>query len=227
MVTFNPDAPGLLATDGAVSGGLQKVRFLLSGTGVSPPPAIKLSPLSVDFQYVDIGVTPSMTFTVTNQAATDSSAIRISASPTASFQITNDQCAQTTLAQQGQCTFTLVFAPRSLGPVSGTILAESATTSATSTATGVGQDHVQLTFKFAGTGGGTVTGPNVNCRSIAVFCSLGITRTNPTAFPSITLSALPNALSLFVGWSGPCTGTDNCTVVMDASKTVTASFNTQ
>jgi hypothetical protein len=225
--TFNPDAPGALQTDGAVTGGAQRAAFFLRGTGTSSASTLSLSPNSVDFNNVDIGVDVPITFTVTNQAATDSGVIKVSASPTASFQITNDHCAQTTLAQLGQCTFTLVFAPRTLGPVSGTILAESATSSATSTATGVGQDHVQLTIQFAGTGGGSVSGPNLNCRSAVGSCNLGVTRTDPNSFPTINLSALSNTLSVFAGWSGGgCTGTGSCAAVMDTSKTVTAKFNT-
>ncbi len=225
--TFNPDAPGPLQTDGAISGGTQKVKFFLNGTGGSAS-TINLSPQSVDFNYVDIGVTVPITFTVTNKAVTDSGAIKVSVSPTASFQIASDRCAQTTLAQLGQCTFMLVFAPRSLGPVSGTILVESATSIAMSTATGVGQDHVQLTIEFAGTGGGSVSGPNLNCRSSAVSCNMGVTRTDPTAFPTINLSALPNAVSAFAGWSGGgCPSSGGCTVVMDATKTVTAKFDMQ
>ena len=228
MFTFNPDAAGALQTDGAVVGGAQKVRFFLNGTGESSAPTLNLSPQSVDFNNVDLGIEVPIPFTVTNKAVTDSGAIKVSASPTASFQITNDHCAQTTLAQLGQCTFTLVFAPRSLGPVSGTILAESATSAAKSTATGVGQDHVQLTIQFAGTGGGSVTGPNLNCRSAVGSCTMGVTRTNSSSFPTINLSALPNTLSVFAGWSdGGCAGSGNCVVVMDASKTVTAKFTTQ
>lgn len=41
---------------------------------------------------------------------------------------------------------------------------------------------------------------------------------------SVTLTATPDSASSFVGWSGDCTGTDPCTVTMDAARTVTASF---
>jgi hypothetical protein len=89
---------------------------------------------------------------------------------------------------------------------------------------GVGQDHIQLTVQFAGAGGGSVTGPGVNCLSGSA-CNIGIVRTDPAWPPSLNLSALANSTSLFSGWSGPCSGTGNCSIVMDASKTVTATFD--
>jgi hypothetical protein len=226
--TFSPDTLGPLQVNNTVNGGTQTATFVLSGTGVSSASTISLSPQSVDFNNVDVGITVPTAFTVTNKAATDSGPIRVSVSPTSSFQITNDQCSQTTLAQLGQCTFTLVFSPHSLGTVSGTVLAESATSSTTSTVTGTGQDHVQLTVQFSGNGGGSVSALNFNCSSTATSCRLGVTRTDPTSFPTINLSALPNTLSVFAGWSGSgCTGAGSCAVVMDTNKTVTAKFNAQ
>ena len=42
----------------------------------------------------------------------------------------------------------------------------------------------------------------------------------------MTLTATPEAGSVFAGWSGACTGTGDCVVTMDAVKSVTATFNT-
>ena len=43
----------------------------------------------------------------------------------------------------------------------------------------------------------------------------------------VTLTAVPDAGSAFLGWGGPCTGTDaTCALTMDAAKAVTASFST-
>ena len=40
----------------------------------------------------------------------------------------------------------------------------------------------------------------------------------------VVLTASPASGSSFAGWGGDCSGSDNCTLTMDASKTVTASF---
>jgi hypothetical protein len=41
---------------------------------------------------------------------------------------------------------------------------------------------------------------------------------------SVTLSASADTGSLFIGWSGACSGTGSCNVTMDAAKSVTATF---
>lgn len=41
---------------------------------------------------------------------------------------------------------------------------------------------------------------------------------------TITLTAEPTAPSLWIGWSGPCSGTDPCVVALADSTTVTATF---
>jgi hypothetical protein len=44
---------------------------------------------------------------------------------------------------------------------------------------------------------------------------------------TVTLTALPNAGSLFVGWSGACNGGGACNVAMDAARNVAARFDLQ
>jgi uncharacterized repeat protein (TIGR02543 family) len=41
----------------------------------------------------------------------------------------------------------------------------------------------------------------------------------------MSLTAAPGAGYTFAGWSGACTDTGTCTVVMDTSKTLTATFS--
>lgn len=68
-----------------------------------------------------------------------------------------------------------------------------------------------------GSGSGTVTGSGINCGSV---CSGSY---SPGTV--VTLSATPATGSTFAGWSGACSGTGSCVVTMNASKTVTATFN--
>jgi hypothetical protein len=75
-----------------------------------------------------------------------------------------------------------------------------------------------LTVSKAGTGAGTVTSSpaGISCGS-----ACGASFANGT---SVTLAAAPAAGSTFSGWSGACTGTGTCQVVMSAARAVTATF---
>ena len=78
-----------------------------------------------------------------------------------------------------------------------------------------------LAVTKAGTGSGTVTSSpaGINCGATCSFTfATGTT---------VTLTAAPSADSVFIGWSGACSGTGNCVVTMDAAKSVTANFNRQ
>lgn len=70
----------------------------------------------------------------------------------------------------------------------------------------------------SGTGSGTVaSSPNgINCGST---CSASF-----ASGTSIALSATPASGSTFTGWSGACMGTAACTLIVDAAKSVTATF---
>ena len=77
-----------------------------------------------------------------------------------------------------------------------------------------------LTVTKAGSGGGTVTSSpaGIDCGS---DCSEPYNQGT-----TVTLTASPNPSSSFAGWSGGgCTGTGSCVVTMDASKSVTATFD--
>ncbi|MDD2335986.1 MAG: malectin domain-containing carbohydrate-binding protein [Geobacteraceae bacterium] len=69
-----------------------------------------------------------------------------------------------------------------------------------------------------GTGTGTVTGSGIDCGSVC---------TNAYAPGTVvTLAATPASGSAFAGWSGGgCSGTGTCTVTMNASTSITATFN--
>jgi hypothetical protein len=77
------------------------------------------------------------------------------------------------------------------------------------------------TVHVNGGGRGTVraVSPNLNCTS---SCTA-----QPLAGSEITFTATPEEGSTFEGWSGGCSGTDpTCTLTMDETASVTASFET-
>ena len=78
-----------------------------------------------------------------------------------------------------------------------------------------------LTVTKSGTGGGPVTSSpaGINCGD---DCSEAYNQGTV-----VSLTATPSSGSTFEGWSGACSGTGQCSVTMDADKTVTATFTQQ
>jgi C1A family cysteine protease len=74
-----------------------------------------------------------------------------------------------------------------------------------------------LYIKMLGSGSGTVTGG-----TNGIMCSWNCTEAF-TRDTVITLKAIPNK-SIFTGWGGVCSGKGDCTVTMDESKDVSATF---
>jgi List-Bact-rpt repeat protein len=74
-----------------------------------------------------------------------------------------------------------------------------------------------LTVSKAGSGTGTVTGGGIDC---GVTCAASVPQGS-----TVTLNAAPGDGSTFTGWSGPCSGTAACTLTMNASTSVTATFD--
>ena len=75
-----------------------------------------------------------------------------------------------------------------------------------------------LTVTKAGTGAGSVTSTPAG-----IACGADCSETY-TAGTVVTLTAKASRGSTFSGWSGACSGTGACTVTMNASKSVTATF---
>jgi cysteine-rich repeat protein len=74
-----------------------------------------------------------------------------------------------------------------------------------------------LAIAKAGNGTGTVTAPNINCGTDCSEIYLAGTM--------VTITATPDASNTFTGWTGGgCTGTAPCTVTMNTSRNVTATF---
>jgi hypothetical protein len=84
--------------------------------------------------------------------------------------------------------------------------------------TGPATVYFGLTVRRAGNGSGTVTSSpaGIDCGSA---CS-----ENLSSGTTVSLTALAAPGSAFSGWSGACTGTGNCNVVMSATRSVTATF---
>jgi uncharacterized repeat protein (TIGR02543 family) len=81
-----------------------------------------------------------------------------------------------------------------------------------------GGTEFSLTIALGGNGLGTVTSSPAG-----IECGDACSKQFP-AGTMVTLTATPQSESTFVGWSGPCSGTDSCTVTLDAATTVTATF---
>jgi len=84
------------------------------------------------------------------------------------------------------------------------------------------QGAIQLTVKVEGDGSGSVTSSpaGINCGSDCTEIY--------DAGTGVTLTATPQGGSTFAGWSGACTGSSTtCTLTMNASKSVTATFTTK
>jgi len=86
---------------------------------------------------------------------------------------------------------------------------------------GVSPPAYTLTVNKSGTGSGTVTGTGINCEFGGNDCS-----ENYASGTSVTLTATPiENIYKFASWSGCDIPSGNiCTVIMNQSKTVTATF---
>ena len=84
------------------------------------------------------------------------------------------------------------------------------------TATFTTKNTLTVTEAGAGTGNVTSSPEGVSCLPL---CSSGF-----ATGTIVTLIASPSAGSTFVGWSGACSGTGDCTVTMSSDQSVTATF---
>jgi hypothetical protein len=79
------------------------------------------------------------------------------------------------------------------------------------------QGAIQLSVKVDGSGSVTSSPAGINCGSDCTETYDAVT--------GVTLTAMPEGGSTFAGWGGACTGSSTtCTLTMNASKSVTATF---
>ncbi|MEZ4512330.1 MAG: LamG-like jellyroll fold domain-containing protein [Chloroflexota bacterium] len=111
------------------------------------------------------------------------------------------------------------------GAVSGTQDTVTVTVTANTQVTAVftTSDTRTLTVTTDGTGSGSVTSnpAGIACTSGGGDCTEAF---DPGTV--VTLSAVAASGSIFDGWGGDCSGTDNCVVTMDTAQAVTATFAT-
>jgi uncharacterized repeat protein (TIGR02543 family) len=106
------------------------------------------------------------------------------------------------------------------GDATGTSSTVTVTMSANKNVTATFTPKYTLTVTKSGTGTGTVTSnpAGINCGATCSYQFVSGT--------SVTLTATPDSLSVFGGWSGDATGTSSTvTITMSANKNVTATFN--
>ena len=181
----------------------------------------------------------SATITVTTGGSNGSSAptVTVSANPTS---ITKGSSSSVTVSATNATQVTLDGnnnSKRTLGATGGTVsVAPTSTTIYTATATGSGGTatasvtitvgsgsgsgggSIQLTVNSAGTGAGTVTSSpaGINCPGT---CTASFSKG-----AAVVLTATPDSGNTFAGWSGACTGSGKCSVTLEASATVTPTF---
>ena len=87
-----------------------------------------------------------------------------------------------------------------------------------------------LTVDLEGEGGGTVTSSTANRNMLGsgnIDCNPTPNAMCTAVYPEgtqVTLQAIPDAGSVFAGWSGNCTGAGECVVTMEGEIVVTATF---
>ena len=181
-VTFSPTAIGARTATLTITDQFHFQTISLTGIGIAGP-GVSLTPVSLAFPATGVGLTAlPQTFTLTNNGGLPLTISSIAASP--GFILGANSCG-TTLPINAACTLTIVFAPTTPGPVSGTLTFTDNAPSGTQTTalTGTGID-------FALTATGVTT---------ATVAGTGASATYPLQLSSLTGLSGNIALS--------CTGT--------------------
>jgi Divergent InlB B-repeat domain/Abnormal spindle-like microcephaly-assoc'd, ASPM-SPD-2-Hydin len=218
---FNPRGIGTFIGAGTItpsSGGtLSPTVVSIAGCQTD----ISLSPPRLDF-----GMTNGPeTATLMNLSSTtlDISGTPITGTNASDFAVTNNTCGSI-LASGLTCTLDLSFTPGASGTRNGTFgINDDGACNPQQLALIAGNNGPFITtVRTTGTGSGNVTSnpAGIDCGSANNSCSA--TYASGT---SVTLTAVPDPGSMFVGWAQACSGTQPCTLNMAADRQVVATFN--
>lgn len=196
-----------------------------------------IAPVAQDFGSVPVGSSISTDFLVSNNSSAtfplQVNALSIVGADASQFTLSvgdgsAGSCGTVTpLIQPGSsCRVTVAFVPTSGGEKMAALKmssndANNPRLEAVLTGSGVILNPtLQVIVTNSNGGGGTVTSSPAGISCVSGSCNSSFTKDS-----SVSLTATANAASSFGGWSGACTGTGGCTVVMSTDKILGALFN--
>lgn len=188
---------------------------------MSSAPSIAVSQTFFDFGHVNVGNAASQVDTVSNlgTAYLNINSVFIGGTDAGEFTEMNN-CSS--VAPGDSCSIFISFIPTTLGDKSAYLSINSNDPHMLQLDVPLsGISGYLLIIRKPGTGTGTVTSypAGLNC---GANCSAGY---SPGTVVTLTTTN-PDASSVFAGWSGAaCSGTQDCTVTMNADTLVTAQFN--
>lgn len=192
-------------------------------------PVVQAAPTFLSFASLVTGNNSApQTVTISNSGAVTLvvSGITIIGTDPGQFAVAPGNCPNLTptITAGGSCTVSVTFSPTSVGDKNASLLiagSDPVNPSLAITLTGTGfLPQYVLTVDRAGTGRGIVN----SSPGIDMACAVG----NCTRFydqgTQVTMTASPDASSVFTGWGGACSGSGSCSVTMNDDKSVTATF---
>ena len=219
--TFNPRGIGNFIGAGTI---------VPSSGGTLTPTVVSLAGCQTDISLtpprLDFGMTNGPeTATLTNLSSStlNISGIPITGTNASEFAIANNTCGSS-VAAGVVCTLDLSFTPGGSGTRNGTLNINDDGACSPQQLRLMGGDNGPFitTVSTTGSGSGNVTSnpSGIDCGSANNACSA--TYSNGT---SVTLTAVPDRGSMFVGWSQACSGMQPCALNMAADRQVVATFN--
>jgi hypothetical protein len=169
--TFQPTTLGTKSSSTTIGIGSENFPITMSGTGVS---AFTVTPTNLVFGSVPVGATASLPVTITNTSGVPQTPSFAGGAPDDPANFGGFQnCAGTTLAPGGSCTFTYTFQPTTLG--------------AKSSSTTIGIDSENFPITMSGTGGAFAVAPtslSFGTVLVGASVSLAVSITNVSAVPT-------------------------------------------
>jgi len=170
---------------------------------------------STNFGSVTTGTAVDRAFTVQNTSAATISGTATVAPP---FSVVSG--GPFTVPAGASQTVTVRFQPTTTGTFASNVVFTVGSDSVSRSVSGTGTASTTVTLSVTknGTGSGDVTSPPAGI-ACGTACSVSL-----AAGTQVILTATPGSGSTFAGWSGPCSGTAACSVTVNASTAVTATF---